>query len=199
VVLRKKSRRDRLARTRDGHRREWVSGRVEHDLDVPRDTLDNLHDQRLVETVELGDGERGLTLTTDGRDLLRSHSLVQEAEPSQVFYAGVSGSPRWPPSSCRSRKYVSRDVLTLGSSGVPELFSDRRFVERRSLFETANDERSNDGAFYADFDSNSATIGQSTINLDHINTLVVDDVDLTGASRTHDGLICSCRSLAIGT
>ncbi len=32
-------------------------------------------------------------------------------------------------------------------------------------------------AFRADFDSRSATIGQSTIRLDHINTIVVDDVD----------------------
>ena len=32
-------------------------------------------------------------------------------------------------------------------------------------------------AFHADFDSNSATIAQSTIKLDRINTVVVDDVD----------------------
>jgi hypothetical protein len=47
----------------------------EHDLDVPHDTLENLHDQRLVELVDLGDRERGLTLTREGRDLLDSHSL----------------------------------------------------------------------------------------------------------------------------
>jgi len=64
----------------------------ERDLDLPRDTLDNLHDQRLVETVELGDGERGLTLTTDGRDLLHSHSLERDGKPSQVFYAGAGRS-----------------------------------------------------------------------------------------------------------
>ena len=64
----------------------------EHDLDLPRDTLDNLHDQRLVETVELGDGERGLTLTTEGRDLLQSHSLERDGESSQGFYAGASRS-----------------------------------------------------------------------------------------------------------
>jgi hypothetical protein len=51
----------------------------EHDLDLPHDTLDTLHDQRLVETVELGDGERGLTLTTDGRDLLDSHRTNETA------------------------------------------------------------------------------------------------------------------------
>ena len=32
-------------------------------------------------------------------------------------------------------------------------------------------------AFHADFDSRSATIGQSAITLDRINTIVVDDVD----------------------
>ena len=51
----------------------------EHDLDLPHDTLENLHDQRLVETVDLGDSERGLTLTTEGRDLLDSHSLERDA------------------------------------------------------------------------------------------------------------------------
>ena len=64
----------------------------EHDLDLPRDTLDNLHEQRLVETVELGDGERGLTLTTAGRDLLESHFMERDGEPSQGFYAGASRS-----------------------------------------------------------------------------------------------------------
>jgi hypothetical protein len=64
----------------------------EHGLDLPRDTLDNLHDQRLVETVEIGDGERGLTLTTEGRELLDSHSLERDGERSQLFHAGVSRS-----------------------------------------------------------------------------------------------------------
>ena len=64
----------------------------EHDLDVPHDTLDNLHDQRLVDLVDLDEGERGLTLTTEGRGLLDSHSLERDGEPSQVFYAGVSRS-----------------------------------------------------------------------------------------------------------
>jgi hypothetical protein len=38
------------------------------------------------------DGERGLTLTTEGCDLLHSHSLERDAEPAQVFYAGASRS-----------------------------------------------------------------------------------------------------------
>jgi hypothetical protein len=62
----------------------------EHDLDLPHDILQNLHGQRLVELVDLDDGERGLTLTTEGRDLLDSHSLERDGESSQVFHAGVS-------------------------------------------------------------------------------------------------------------
>jgi hypothetical protein len=64
----------------------------EQDLDLPHETLENLHDQRLVEVVDLGDSERGLTLTTEARDLLDSHSLERDREPSQLFYAGVSRS-----------------------------------------------------------------------------------------------------------
>jgi len=64
----------------------------ERDLDLPHDTLENLHEQRLVELVDLGDSERGLTLTTDGRDLLDSHSLERDREPSQMFHTGVSRS-----------------------------------------------------------------------------------------------------------
>ena len=61
----------------------------EQALDLPHETLENLHDQRLVEVVDLGDSERGLTLTTEARDLLDSHSLERDREPSQLFYAGV--------------------------------------------------------------------------------------------------------------
>jgi hypothetical protein len=64
----------------------------EHDLDLPHDTRDNLHDQRLVELVDLGDGERGLTLTAEARNLLDSHSIERDREPSQMFHAGVSRS-----------------------------------------------------------------------------------------------------------
>jgi hypothetical protein len=70
----------------------------EHDLDIDHATLEHLHDEGLVEIVDLGDDERGLTLTKDGRDLLDSHSrdlldshsMDREDEPSQAFYAGVS-------------------------------------------------------------------------------------------------------------
>ena len=62
----------------------------EQDIDVERDTLGHLRDEGLVATVDLGDGERGLTLTTEGRKLLDSHSLNRDGTSSQAFHAGVS-------------------------------------------------------------------------------------------------------------
>ena len=62
----------------------------EHDFDIDHDTLAHLRDEGLVETVDLGDDERGVTLTREGRDLLDSHSMDRDDEPSQAFYAGVS-------------------------------------------------------------------------------------------------------------
>ena len=62
----------------------------EHDLDAAHGSLEHLHEQGLVKTVDLGDNERRLTLTREGRHLLESHSLDRENRPSQVFYAGVS-------------------------------------------------------------------------------------------------------------
>ena len=62
----------------------------EHDLDINHDTLEHLHDEGLVEIVDLGDDERGLTLTREGRDLLDSHSMNRDDDPLQAFYAGVS-------------------------------------------------------------------------------------------------------------
>lgn len=40
--------------------------------------------------MDLGDDERGLTLTREGRDLLDSHSMGRDNEPSQAFYSGIS-------------------------------------------------------------------------------------------------------------
>jgi hypothetical protein len=64
----------------------------EHDLDIDHSTLAHLRDEGLVDVVDLGDDERGVTLTKDGRDLLDSHSIDRRDEPSQAFYAGVSRS-----------------------------------------------------------------------------------------------------------
>ena len=62
----------------------------EQHLDIDHDTLEHLHDEGLVEVADLGDDERGLTLTREGRELLDAHSMDREGEPSQAFYAGVS-------------------------------------------------------------------------------------------------------------
>jgi hypothetical protein len=53
-------------------------GSCRNTIYIPHDTLENLHDQRLIELVDLGDSERGLTLTTEGRDLLDSQSLERD-------------------------------------------------------------------------------------------------------------------------
>jgi hypothetical protein len=62
----------------------------EQDLDTEHDTLRHLRDDGLVETVDLGGGERGLTLTKEGRDLLGSQSLERDGGTQQAFHAGVS-------------------------------------------------------------------------------------------------------------
>jgi hypothetical protein len=62
----------------------------EHDLDTDHDVLEHLRDEGLVEAVDLGDDERGLTLSREGRELLDSHSIGRDDERSQAFYAGVS-------------------------------------------------------------------------------------------------------------
>jgi hypothetical protein len=64
----------------------------EHDLDADHDALGHLRDEGLVETVDLGDDERGLVLTKQGRDLLDSHTVERNDEGPQAFYAGVSRS-----------------------------------------------------------------------------------------------------------
>jgi len=64
----------------------------EHDLDIDHETLDHLRDEGLVDVVDLGGDERGLTLTKDGRDLLDSHLRDRGDEPTQAFYADVSRS-----------------------------------------------------------------------------------------------------------
>jgi hypothetical protein len=62
----------------------------DQDLDTEHETLRHLRDEGLVETVDLGGDERGLTLTKEGRDLLDSHILERNGgESQQAFYAGV--------------------------------------------------------------------------------------------------------------
>ena len=62
----------------------------ERDLDIDHKTVEHLRDEGLVAMVDLGDDERGLTLTREGRDLLDSHSIDRDDEPSQPFYAGIA-------------------------------------------------------------------------------------------------------------
>jgi hypothetical protein len=62
----------------------------EQDLDSDHDTVRHLRDEGLVEAVDLGGHERGLTLTKEGRDLLDSHSLERDGRTHQAFHAGVS-------------------------------------------------------------------------------------------------------------
>jgi hypothetical protein len=62
----------------------------ERDLDADHDTVRHLRDEGLVETVDLGGDERGLTLTKEGRDLLDSHSAERDRGTQQAFHAGVS-------------------------------------------------------------------------------------------------------------
>lgn len=64
----------------------------EQDLDTDHETLDHLRDEGLVDVVNLGGDERGVTLTRDGRELLDSHLIDRGDEPSQAFYSGVSRS-----------------------------------------------------------------------------------------------------------
>jgi hypothetical protein len=62
----------------------------EQDLDIDHDTLGRLRDEGLVQIVDLGDDERGLVLTKDGRGLLDSHTLERDDKAPQAFYAGGS-------------------------------------------------------------------------------------------------------------
>jgi hypothetical protein len=62
----------------------------EQDLDTEHDTLRHLRAEGLVDTVDLGSDERGLTLTKEGRDLLDSHTLEREDGLPQAFHAGIS-------------------------------------------------------------------------------------------------------------
>ena len=111
-------------------RRRRVSGRAgarpRYPARHPRDTCTT---EGLVETVDLGDDERGLTLTTEGRDLLDSHSLERDDEPSQAFYAGVSRER-----GDRPRLESLRDVSP-GGSAAP------RRARRASRFDASSSNR----------------------------------------------------------
>jgi hypothetical protein len=65
----------------------------EQELETCQNTLRYLRAEGLVETVDLGNEDRGLTLTKEGRDLLDSHTVERDGDPAQAFHSGV-GRPR---------------------------------------------------------------------------------------------------------
>ncbi len=87
----------------------------EQDLDIEHDTLGHLRDEGLVETVDLGDDERGLTLTEEGRDLLDSHTLERDDEASQSV-------------PCRRQPPARSTTIRI---------STRRTARRKPVFETS--------------------------------------------------------------
>ena len=77
----------------------------EQDLDIDHDTLEHLRDEGLIETVDLGDDERGLTLTRGG------------PRPARLAFAGSRGRAvagvlcgRQPGARSRPRLEPLRDV-----------------------------------------------------------------------------------------
>ena len=82
----------------------------EHDLDTATTRSTTSATKGLVETVDLGGDERGLTLTKEGRDLLDSHSLERDDET----LAGVLRR-RQPRARDRPRLESLRDVSPGGS------------------------------------------------------------------------------------
>jgi hypothetical protein len=64
----------------------------EHDLDINHETLDHLREESLVDVVDLGDDERGLTLTKDGRDLAFKGSAMDVPGPTKVRSTSLSSS-----------------------------------------------------------------------------------------------------------
>jgi hypothetical protein len=54
------------------------------------DSLDHLREQGLIETVPIGEHDRGIVLTDEGRDLLDANRRDRDAEDDgQAFHAGV--------------------------------------------------------------------------------------------------------------
>jgi len=102
----------------------------EHDLDTPQDTLDHLRDEGLVGTVDLGGDERGVVLTKEGRDLLDSHSMERDDEPSQAFYAGVSRAREIHHDSNLYATYREEEARLRGEHESPEI---RRVVLEQDL------------------------------------------------------------------
>jgi len=54
------------------------------------DTLDHLRDEGLIRVIALGEHERAVVLTAEGRDLLDANRRDRDEGESQTFYAGVN-------------------------------------------------------------------------------------------------------------
>jgi hypothetical protein len=54
------------------------------------DTLDHLRDEGLIRTIALGEHERAMVLTTEGRDLLDANRRDRDDGDAQTFHTGVN-------------------------------------------------------------------------------------------------------------
>ena len=62
----------------------------EQDLGTDRDELDHLRDEGLIRTIALGEHERAVALTDEGRDLLEANRRDRNEGESQTYCAGVN-------------------------------------------------------------------------------------------------------------
>jgi hypothetical protein len=63
---------------------------ADRDDTAHHDTLDHLRDEGLIRTIALGEHERALVLTSEGRDLLDANRRDRDDGAAQTFYAGVN-------------------------------------------------------------------------------------------------------------
>ena len=103
---------------------------LDTDHDTDHDTLRHLGDEGLVDTVDLGGDECGLTLTKEGRDLLGSHSLERQGGTQQAFHAGVSRSREIDHDSNLYATYRQEDARLRDEHGDLEI---RRVILEQNL------------------------------------------------------------------
>jgi hypothetical protein len=59
-------------------------------ITTPSTTLDHLRDEGLIRVIALGEHERAVLLTAEGRDLLDANRHDRDEGESQTFYAGLN-------------------------------------------------------------------------------------------------------------
>jgi hypothetical protein len=96
----------------------------ERDLDIDEGIVHHLRDEGLVETVDLGYDERGLTLTKSGRDLLDSHALERDDGAPQAFHAGVCRPREIDHDSSLYATYRQEEARLREEHGDPEIVED---------------------------------------------------------------------------